>query len=80
MSLQQTTRQFQPVAIASLFIAIKTNGKTIRLETSEQCEVMEFIIGFCACISHGNFSTQEIEHCELTSTLRNGQQAICGYL
>lgn len=59
-----TTRQFQLVALTSLFIAIKTHGEIKHQGEVKYEEVIEFNINFCASISRNQFTTREIEECE----------------
>lgn len=56
-------RQFQLIAVTSLFIAIKTHGE---MKDKVREEVIEFNIDFCASTSRGLFSAKEIEECERT--------------
>ena len=58
------TRQFQLVALTSLFMAIKVHGeKDYQVET-DQDDSIEFNLSFCASISRNQFTPQEIECCE----------------
>lgn len=61
-----TTRQFQLVALTSLFIAIKTHGGTRQRDISVRGDAVEFNINFCASVSRNQFTPSEIEDCEQT--------------
>ena len=59
-----TARQFQLVALTSLFIAIKTHGEIKHQGNDKNCDAIEFNINFCASISRNQFTSREIEECE----------------